>query len=111
MNIGSFTLIAPDTQQIRSVGTIGKNDQNIINKNPYFPDSFSSINFNLLFRFLKYGLGVLLAFIGTKMLFHHFMVETLGIDNQKSLLIIGIILGTSILLSLIFKAPEEQTES
>lgn len=64
-----------------------------------------------LFRFLKYGLGVLLAFIGSKMLFHHFMVETLGIDNQKSLLIIGIILGTSILLSLIIKAPSEETES
>ncbi|MCB9261849.1 MAG: TerC/Alx family metal homeostasis membrane protein [Flavobacteriales bacterium] len=56
-----------------------------------------------LFRFLKYGLGVLLTFIGCKMLFHKFMVETLGIDNIKSLLIIGIILGTSIVLSLLIK--------
>jgi len=56
-----------------------------------------------LFRFLKYGLGVLLTFIGVKMLFHHYIVEILGIDNKMSLLIIGIILGGSILLSIAFK--------
>ena len=62
-----------------------------------------------LFRFLKYGLGVLLAFIGTKMLFHSFIVERLGIDNIRSLLVIGIILGASIALSLIFKeTPKEE---
>ncbi len=60
-----------------------------------------------LFRFLKYGLGVLLTFIGAKMLFHEFMVETLGIDNVRSLLIIGIILGVSIVLSVIFKEEKE----
>ncbi len=56
-----------------------------------------------LFRFLKYGLGILLIFIGAKMLFHHFMVETLGINNLWSLIIIGLILGVSIVLSLAIK--------
>lgn len=63
-----------------------------------------------LFRFLKYGLGILLMFIGSKMLFHHFMVETLGINNVRSLLIIGCILGTSIILSLIIKEKKEALE-
>lgn len=62
-----------------------------------------------LFRFLKYGLGLLLTFIGVKMLFHHHIVEVLGVDNKMSLLIIGIILGGSILLSVIFKTPKEET--
>jgi tellurite resistance protein TerC len=60
-----------------------------------------------LFRFLKYGLGVLLTFIGVKMLFHHYVVEILGIDNKMSLILIGVILGGSILLSVIFKSKEE----
>ncbi|MBO6516722.1 MAG: TerC/Alx family metal homeostasis membrane protein [Bacteroidia bacterium] len=59
-----------------------------------------------LFRFLKYGLGVLLIFIGSKMLFHKFMVETLGINNVRSLLIIGCILGVSIILSLLVKEKD-----
>ncbi len=64
-----------------------------------------------LFRFLKYGLGVLLMFIGCKMLFHHFIVDTLGIDNIKSLLVIGIILSVSIILSLVIPAKEETSNS
>ncbi|MFT5725425.1 MAG: tellurite resistance protein TerC [Bacteroidia bacterium] len=56
-----------------------------------------------LFRFLKYGLGVLLTFIGVKMLFHYYVVEVMGVDNKMSLIIIGIILGGSILLSVLFK--------
>lgn len=59
-----------------------------------------------LFRFLKYGLGVLLIFIGVKMLFHHMLVEVLGIDNQVSLIIVASILGISILASLVFPVQE-----
>jgi len=62
-----------------------------------------------LFRFLKYGLGILLTFIGCKMLFHHFMVETLGINNIWSLGIIGIILGVSVIASLIFPGKPEES--
>lgn len=60
-----------------------------------------------LFRFLKYGLGVLLMFIGAKMLFHHFMVDVIGINNIVSLIIIAGILGSSILLSVLIKEKEE----
>ncbi|MCB9246224.1 MAG: TerC/Alx family metal homeostasis membrane protein [Flavobacteriales bacterium] len=54
------------------------------------------------FYYLKYGLGVLLTFIGCKMLFHRFMFETLGIDNVRSLYIVAGILLISILISLLF---------
>ncbi|MCB0734781.1 MAG: TerC/Alx family metal homeostasis membrane protein [Flavobacteriales bacterium] len=60
-----------------------------------------------VFRFLKYGLGVLLTFIGLKMLMHHWFVDVLGIDNQMSLIIVAGILGVSILLSIIFPAQKE----
>ncbi len=60
-----------------------------------------------LFYYLKYGLSVLLIFIGVKMIFHHTLVE-LGFTNQTSLLIVAGILISSILLSVIFpkKKPD-----
>ena len=54
-----------------------------------------------LFSYLKYGLGVLLAFIGVKMLFEHWFAS-IGFNNLISLFIILGILSGSILLSLIF---------
>ncbi len=54
------------------------------------------------FYYLKYGLGVLLAFIGCKMVFHEFMKDTLGIDNIMSLLIVGGILLVSVVISMLF---------
>ncbi len=54
-----------------------------------------------IFSYLKYGLGVLLAFIGVKMLFEHWFVS-IGFNNLISLFIILGILSGSILLSLIF---------
>lgn len=54
-----------------------------------------------LFSYLKYGLGVLLAFIGIKMLFEHWFAS-IGFNNLISLFIILGILSGSILLSLIF---------
>jgi len=54
-----------------------------------------------LFSYLKYGLGVLLAFIGVKMLFEHWFVS-IGFNNLISLFIILGILSGSIILSMLF---------
>jgi tellurite resistance protein TerC len=54
-----------------------------------------------LFSYLKYGLGVLLAFIGVKMLFEHWFAS-IGFNNLISLMVILGILSVSILLSLLF---------
>jgi tellurite resistance protein TerC len=48
------------------------------------------------FTLLKYGLGIILAFVGVKMLIEHWY----KIDPVHSLMVIGVILTTSILLSL-----------
>lgn len=62
-----------------------------------------------LFRFLQYGLGLLLTFIGVKLLFHDFLYENLGIGTVESLYLILLIIGVSIIASLIFPAKKEQT--
>lgn len=59
-----------------------------------------------LFAYLKYGLGVLLAFIGVKMLFEHWFAA-IGFNNLISLMVILGILSVSILLSLLF--PKKPT--
>lgn len=63
-----------------------------------------------LFAYLKYGLGVLLTFIGVKMLFEHWFKE-IGFNNLISLMVILGILSGSILLSLILpkKKPVDAT--
>ncbi len=63
-----------------------------------------------LFRFLQYGLGVLLSFIGIKLLFHKFLEENLGIGTLESLYIILFILGVSIILSLLFPEKKDLIE-
>lgn len=60
-----------------------------------------------LFRFLKYGLGVLLVFIGCKMLAHVYL-EELGFKTVYSLYIILGIIAVSILASVLF--PEKKEE-
>jgi tellurite resistance protein TerC len=60
-----------------------------------------------LFRFLKYGLGVLLLFIGGKMLAHTYL-ESIGFKTAYSLYIIVGIVAVSIFASLLF--PEKKTE-
>lgn len=62
-----------------------------------------------LFRFLKYGLGVLLVFIGGKMLAHHYLTE-IGFKTVYSLYVILGILAISILASLIFPEKKEENE-
>jgi tellurite resistance protein TerC len=54
-----------------------------------------------LFHYLSKGLAVLLIFIGIKMCFHH-TLETWGLSNITSLIIILMILGVSVALSLLF---------
>jgi tellurite resistance protein TerC len=54
-----------------------------------------------LFRFLKVGLSFILVFIGVKMLIEHWMKITTG----TSLAVIGGVLVTSILMSVLIKAP------
>jgi tellurite resistance protein TerC len=58
-----------------------------------------------LFRFLKVGLSVILVFIGVKMLIEHWMKITTG----TSLAVIGGVLATSILMSVIIKSPKAPT--
>ncbi|WP_247236335.1 TerC family protein [Telluribacter sp. SYSU D00476] len=60
-----------------------------------------------LFRFLKYGLGVLLMFIGGKMLAHHYL-EEIGFKTAYSLYVILGILAVSILASVIFPKKNEE---
>ncbi|MBN2236180.1 MAG: TerC/Alx family metal homeostasis membrane protein [Bacteroidales bacterium] len=63
-----------------------------------------------LFRFLQYGLGVLLSFIGLKLLFHEFLYEKLGIGTVESLYAILLILGVSIIASLVFPEKKEELD-
>jgi hypothetical protein len=59
-----------------------------------------------LFRFLPTGLGVLLSFVGIKMLAHSYL-EQIGFGTLSSLGVIIGILSSSIILSLIFPIKEE----
>lgn len=63
-----------------------------------------------LFRFLKYGLGVLLVFIGGKMLAHHYLAE-IGFKTVYSLYVILGILAVSIIASLIFPEKKEENDA
>jgi tellurite resistance protein TerC len=54
-----------------------------------------------LFRFLKVGLAVILVFIGVKMLIEHWV----EISTGASLLVIGSVLATSILMSVLIPQP------
>ncbi|WP_337043967.1 TerC/Alx family metal homeostasis membrane protein [Emticicia sp. 17c] len=59
-----------------------------------------------LFRFLKYGLGVLLSFIGVKMLLHH-QLMALGFTNVHSLIVIVGILAVSVGASVLFPVKKQ----
>ncbi|KQS33270.1 TerC/Alx family metal homeostasis membrane protein [Dyadobacter sp. Leaf189] len=62
-----------------------------------------------LFRFLKYGLGVLLVFIGGKMLAHSYL-ESVGFETIYSLYVIIGILAISILASVVFPKKDTNEE-
>jgi len=67
---------------------------------------FFLVNIIDMFSYLSHGLGVLLTFIGLKMLGHHWLEEW-GFTNQHSLLVIVGILSVSIILSLLFPPKEK----
>jgi tellurite resistance protein TerC len=66
---------------------------------------FLLINVMNKFHFFKHGLAVLLTFIGLKMIFNDWL-QTIGFSIQYSLLVIGLILSASIILSLVI--PEKK---
>lgn len=70
---------------------------------------FFLVNIIDMFSYLKYGLGVLLTFIGVKMLIHHWLTEW-GFSNQHSLMVIVGILAISIIASLLFP-PKDEVEA
>jgi tellurite resistance protein TerC len=57
-----------------------------------------------LFRYLKIGLAVILCFIGVKMLISHWV----HITTATSLGVIGGVLTTSVLMSVLIEAPEKK---
>jgi tellurite resistance protein TerC len=57
-----------------------------------------------LFRFLKIGLAVILVFIGVKMLSEHWV----QISTTMSLAVIGGVLATSVLASVVLPKPVEK---
>ena len=60
------------------------------------------------FWLLSYGLGVLLCFIGVKMIGHEFFGLNIG-TTTSLFVILGILFG-SILLSLVIKNPKEKVK-
>ncbi len=70
---------------------------------------FLLTNIMHLFHYLKFGLGILMLFIGVKMMFHEMMLE-LGFETRHSLYVILGILLTSILASLIFPKAKPAAE-
>ncbi len=67
---------------------------------------FFLVNIIDMFSYLKYGLGVLLTFIGLKMLFEH-QLHDWGFNNMYSLIVIVGILAISIFASLLFPPKEK----
>lgn len=59
-----------------------------------------------LFRYLKVGLAIILVFIGVKMLIEHWV----EISTTTSLGVIGGVLTTAVLMSVLIKAPAETPE-
>ncbi len=58
------------------------------------------------FRFLKTGIAILLAFIGMKLLLHS-VLDDIGFTTSHSLIAIVVILGGSVLASLLFPEPKK----
>jgi tellurite resistance protein TerC len=70
---------------------------------------FLVMNFMARFKYLKHGLAVLLLFIGIKMLVHEWL-KHIGFQTSHSLIVIVLILGTSVLLSLLIKDKVKPTD-
>lgn len=59
------------------------------------------------FRFLHYGLSAILVFVGVKMLLAHTQFK---LQTEQSLIIVGSLLGASIIASLMFPKKEAKAE-
>jgi len=68
---------------------------------------FAVAGFMQMFRFLSYGLSVLLVFIGAKMLLAPYYHMPIG----ASLGVIGGIVATSVVMSILIPAKEENTDN
>jgi len=60
-----------------------------------------------MFAYLKYGVSVILAFVGVKMV----LSDKIEISTELSLIVIVSVLAISIILSLVFKKKEQPTAS
>lgn len=68
---------------------------------------FVLANFMHLFHFLNYGLALVLGFIGIKMIFS----PIIEIESGFSLIVIGSLLGLSVIASLLFKQKENSEKT
>jgi len=106
----AFTDILFAVDSIPAIFSISKDPYIVFFSNVFAVMGLRSLFFFLsslmgLFRFLPIGLGVLLSFVGLKMLGHHYLSE-IGFGTLSSLAVIVGILATSIILSLLF--PEKK---
>jgi len=107
----AFTDILFAVDSIPAIFSISKDPYIVFFSNVFAVMGLRSLFFFLsslmgLFRFLPIGLGVLLSFVGLKMLGHHYLSE-IGFGTLSSLAVIVGILSTSIILSLLFPEQEE----
>jgi tellurite resistance protein TerC len=106
----AFTDILFAVDSIPAIFSISKDPYIVFFSNVFAVMGLRSLFFFLsslmgLFRFLPMGLGVLLSFVGLKMIFHHYL-EQWGFGTTASLGVIIGILSFSIGLSLLF--PEKK---
>mgnify|MGYP000268142366 FL=1 len=107
----AFTDILFAVDSIPAIFSISKDPYIVFFSNVFAVMGLRSLFFFLsnlmgLFRFLPMGLGVLLSFVGLKMLGHHYLTE-IGFGTLSSLAVIVGILATSIILSLLFPEKKE----
>lgn len=110
----AFTDILFAVDSIPAIFSISKDPYIVFFSNVFAVMGLRSLFFFLsnlmgLFRFLPIGLGVLLSFVGVKMLGHHYLIE-IGFGTIASLAVIVGILATSIILSLLFPEKKEVKE-
>ena len=107
----AFTDILFAVDSIPAIFSISKDPYIVFFSNVFAVMGLRSLFFFLsnlmgLFRFLPMGLGVLLSFVGLKMLGHHYLTE-IGFGTLSSLAVIVGILATSIIFSLLFPEKKE----
>ena len=107
----AFTDILFAVDSIPAIFSISKDPYIVFFSNVFAVMGLRSLFFFLsnlmgLFRFLPIGLGVLLTFVGLKMLGHHYLTA-MNFGTLSSLAVIVGILATSIILSLLFPEKKE----